>query len=175
MKYLSFLLLLMTGSRIAIAQSKDNLYADIGLNALGGSVTYDKKVMTHLDIGLGTQYYNFNDAQYHNLQLAGFIDIRPYWKIRKNLLFPIVDIGVMYGSGREPADATISPISLCTSLGFGYCRIINKRGMGPYITIALKGYNEHEHFNDPNMVLSPRARDYSVFDATGVLSVGFKF
>jgi hypothetical protein len=169
MKAVLVVLLMITSHYMALAQNKNNIYVDIGCNAVGISATYDKKLTRHFDVGVGLNTYDFSYAQYGNVRTACYVDLRPYWLIRRSLLFVFGDIGVAMNGGKEPNAATLSRFGLYITSGFGYCYQINKRGMGPYVSLGLYGYAQSIHYN------TPPKKDYGVFDATGLLSVGFKF
>ena len=168
------MLLVLGYQDVACGQIKKNLYADISLNEPGGSLTLDRKFRKHLQLGLGVHGYDFEDNRYNNMQFACYGDFRPYWTIAKRSeFFTYADLGIMVLAGRKPSDAKLSSVSPFLGLGLGYFYRINKRGMGPYISFGLNSHREHYH-ND-NMTLSPAARNYSVVDAGGVMSVGFRF
>jgi hypothetical protein len=171
MKYIIVTILFFAGYSTATAQNRDNLYADIGCNVPGISVTYDRKLVNHFDIGLGANFYDYNDHTY-NVRSAVFVDLRPYWTIGRSTLFLPVDVGLGYIGGHSP-NVTLSYVNLYTGLALGYYYRISKRGMGPYISVGLDGTTIHVHFIDP--LLPPATGDYSIFDAVGVLSLGFKF
>ena len=173
MKTILPVLLVFACSNMAFAQNKNNLYVDVGCNSLGVSATYDRKLTRHLDLGAGVNTYKYNGVSYGDLRSALYVDIRPYWMIKRNLLFVIADIGVAVNGGKEPDSATLQHYGLYTSVGFGYCYQINKRGMGPYLSLGMNGYTESVHYKYPSRQL--RVSDYRVFDASLVISVGFKF
>lgn len=166
MKGFLVLLLSLSMATKTSAQKCDDLYADISLNRLGMSITYDHRLSRHFEIGGGAQIWD--GFRPHILNGAIFLDLRPYWQKRKNLFFVIGDIGLIGYFGDGPYYADISRFGAYTALGVGYSRIINRRGMGPYASFALKGGSFRERYYYP-------WRDYYVFEAQGILSVGFKF
>jgi hypothetical protein len=173
MKTIFAVLLVITSHYMALGQNKNNIYVDVALNYPGISATYDKKMTRHLDLGFGLSAYNFNDMSYATIRSACYADLRLYKEARRNLFFGFADIGPALNGGREPNDATMSPFGLYTTLGFGYCYRISKRGMGPYVSLGLYGYTESIHYKNPPP--TPRLKDYTIEDANGLLSVGFKF
>ncbi len=154
------------------AQKKDNYFAAIGINSPGISVAWDKKMLSHLDLGLGLNL-NKTDDQYNNIRAGAYVDIRPYFLWRKNLLFIPVNLGWSIYSGKEPKDASISNSGLYSSLGVGYAYLITKRGMGPFVSFTFNGYTEHYHLNNPN--LRPEAKDYGLYNGSLQMNLGFKF
>ncbi len=174
-KIIAVILLIICCQSNVFAQSKNNLYADLTINNLGTSVTYDRRIVKHFDMGIGFSVNDFNSDQYHNIKFATFLDFRPYRVVRRNLFFGIADIGMMFYGGRipQPDKASLNPNSLYVGLGLGYGVRINKRGMGPYISLSMDGSTTHQITH--NASLAPQARDYIVFDAELVLAVGFKF
>jgi len=173
MKNILTVLLLIAGCSVAVAQNKHNLFVDVGINEHGIGATYDRKLTRHFDIGAGVNTYNFSSEPHAKVRSAVYLDIRPYWTIRKSMLFLFVDIGGSYNSGPEPDSFSVAPVTLYNTLGFGYSHRINKRAMGPYASIGLYGYYETVTTSKAN--LSPAAREYSIEDFFGILSLGFKF
>ena len=175
MKVIPFLLLILCSQYSAQAQSKNNLYADLTLNNLGTSVTYDRRVVKHFDMGIGVSLNDFNGDPYYNRRMAAFIDLRPYRVIKRSLFFAIVDIGFAFYGGRLPAPGTttIRPYNPYVGLGIGYGYRINKRGMGPYISLSADGYIQNQ-IND-NLALPHQDRNSFIIDETLVLALGFKF
>src|SRR4051812_12202073 len=100
-----FFIACLAVSYSTIAQNKDNVFAGIGCNNFGLSVTYDRKLAKHLDLGAGAHYYDYNST-YYNLQTALFLDIREHWGHRRSMPFVYEDIGTEATAGREPADWT---------------------------------------------------------------------
>src|ERR1700740_1891443 len=114
MRYILAILLFATCHGVVLAQERDNLYVDVGLNNPGGSVTWDRKLTRHLDVGVGINAYDFEGASYGNFRGACYVDLRPYWTIKRSLLLVIANAGLgMYG-GSEPADATMSRVGFYT-------------------------------------------------------------
>lgn len=173
MKKILVFLLIVISSYAALAQNTNNIYADVGVNSFGFSATYDRKLARHFDLGVGVNTYNFSDETYAKIRSALYLDLRRFRNIKRSLLFGFLDIGGALNSGKEPDSATIAHVSLYTTIAGGYCYQVNKRGMGPYVTVGFYGYTETIHRQ--NAFLSQRGRDYSVLDATLLLSVGFKF
>jgi hypothetical protein len=174
MKPILIVLLVIASQYTALAQKKNTLFVDLSCNNLGGSATFDRKLTRHFDVGIGLNIYDYKEESFANLHPALYADFRPNWLIRKkSLLFLFVDIGAAYNGGRKPINAHVDPIGLFTSLGLGYNYLINKRGMGPYISTGLYGYSQSYHSH--NLALPPAARDHSVFEASLLLSIGFKF
>jgi hypothetical protein len=167
MKGLIVLLLSLGIAVNASAQKCDDLYADIALNRLGMSVTYDHRLSRHFELGGGVQLWD--GFRRDIINGAVFLDLRPYWQKKKNLFFVLADVGLIGYFGDGPYNADISRFGAYTALGVGYSRIINRRGMGPYASFALKGGSFHERY------YYPWRSDYYVFEATGLLSIGFKF
>ncbi len=172
MKKLLLLMLLCSGNVLVFAQSKNNLFVDLGVSYGGVSATFDRKVHRHLDVGAGFSTYNFNDANYANVRSAVYLDIRPYWVKRRGLWFVFADIGGAFIGGRKPASAENVASSLYTCLGGGYSYRINKRGMGPYVSLGLYGYTLGVKYNAPQPA---GVSDYSVYEANSLFSLGFKF
>jgi len=173
MKYAILLLLTITSYNTIFAQNRDNIYADLSLNLIGGSATYDRKLTKHLDIGVGTNIYNDTYEKYNNIRSAFYLDLRPYIKTKKSLFFFPVDAGIGLFTGARPTTYNMSGRGVYGGFGFGYARLINKRGMGPYVAITLNGSSASYHSYD--MSLAPDARNYSIFDADAHISLGFKF
>ncbi len=174
-KIVPVVLLIICCQSSLFAQSKNNLYADLTINNLGTSVTYDRRIKKHFDLGIGVSLNDFYGDPYHNIKFAAFLDFRPYKVVRRNLFFGIIDVGMMFYGGRipEPSKASLGPNSPYLGLGIGYGVRINKRGMGPYISLGIDGDMTHQITH--NASLAPEARDYIVIDAELVLAVGFKF
>lgn len=154
------------------AQSKNNIFADVSIGANGGSVTYDRTLTKHLQIGGGLSSYYFHFLHYGPSRSALYVDLRPYWKIKRSLLFTAFDFGLSANVG-APAPAKLSLFGFHTALLFGYSYQINKRGMGPYASLGMYVYPTYIHLENP--ALPPRAWDYGVIDGMGQISVGFKF
>jgi hypothetical protein len=173
MKTLSIFLLVIGWKSILYGQSKSNVFADVACSSLGSSVTYDRALSKHISLGLGTSLYDFNGDDYHNVRCSAYIDGRPYWIIKRNLLFTIADIGMQFYSGRQPNPAkdVIGPNGALTGLGVGYGYRINKRGLAPYISFVANGSFNHYIIRDPQ---EPQA-DYELFDVEFVISIGLKF
>lgn len=167
-----FSILLVISASNALAQNKDNYFAGIGVNSFGASISRDKSVLRHLDLGLGLNVNNADEV-YYNIRTSLYIDVRPYFQRRKNLLFLPIDIGWSIYNGSQPKDDNMQRSGLYTSFGVGYAYLITKRGMGPFICLAMNGYTEEHHLTDAN--LAPAARNYSIYDGMVQLSVGFKF
>ncbi len=176
MKTTFAVLLLIACYSAAFGQNKHNLYVGAGVNMLGFSAAYDRKLTRHFDMGIGLSTYNITGMPYGNIRTALYLDMRPYWKIKKrSLLFVFADVGAAYNAGRVPDSGNITRADLHTALGFGYGYMINKRGMGPYVSLGLYGYSITVHSDKAVFRAHPGASDYSVFDATSILSLGFKF
>ena len=172
MKTTLSVLLVVAGCNMALAQNKNNLYVDVGCNTLGASVTYDRKLTRHFDLGAGVNTYRYSGVSYGDVRSAVYVDVRPYWVIKRHLLFAIADIGVAMNGGKESDSISLQRFGLYTSVGFGYCYQINKRGMGPYLSLGMNGYTENMDYKYPSRQL--RALNYNAFDASLVISVGFK-
>jgi hypothetical protein len=172
MKTLFVLLFSLCSVTTLFAQKGRDIYTDVSL-PLGLSATYDFRVARHFEVGGGIQAFN-NRRKYKNITSSIFLDLRPYWQKKKNLFFILADFGITtyLGETPDPAKYEVAPFGAYSALGFGYCRTITKRGMGPYISFALRGASYQEHYS---VASSPAAADYTVIDATGLLSVGFKF
>lgn len=172
MKILFLFLLFITLATSAGAQNKDNVFLDVGTNEFGVSGIYDRKLIKHFEAGGGLNVYNFDDYSYDNVYSSCYLDLRPYWSWKRGLLFEYNDMGIAVAGGRKSDTATVAPVNLYFAIGVGYCYRINKRGWGPYVSLGMYGHIRTVHNDDPN--LSQRAKNYSIFDAEGILSVGFK-
>jgi hypothetical protein len=166
-------ILALISTNTAFAQNRNNIYAELGCTNLGMSATFDRKVFKHLDIGAGVLTNYYSSEKYNKVRSALYLDIRPFWKIRKSLLFLPVDVGLALIGGPQPVHYSVSPAGFYVGTGFGYGYMINKRGMGPYISINLQGYTLNYVSHDVN--LNPAAKDYAIFDAFGQIALGFKF
>lgn len=158
---------------VTIAQSRNNLFADVAINTTGFSVTYDRSASRHLDIGGGIIYRNYNYYTYANIISAGYLDIRALWGKRRSVFFALADAGFGIIGGKQTDSVTFSRYSFYSAVGAGYLYRINKRGMGPYLSLVLNGHTIHETLK--NVLLTPAARDYGELDADLALSIGFKF
>ena len=157
---------------VALAQTRNDIYADIGCNSPGVSLTVDRSMGKRFDLGLGFSAYDLSDMQYGNRRGACYIDLRSHKAFRRNLFFWFADLGLALNGGRHPDDATIARSGLFTGVGLGYCYQINKRGMGPYASLGLDGATQSVHYNE--VPGAPRKPDYGSYDATLLFSVGFK-
>jgi len=158
---------------MALGQNRDNLYVDAGFSTPGGSVTFDRKMFTSSDLGIGFYSYNFYAIKYHNIRSATYLDFRHYWGRKRNMLFYMADLGMMYYSGHitDPAKASLTANSPLAAIGMGYGYRINKRAMGPYVSLRADGSGiEGFDYELP----SPEARHYLFFDLEIVASIGFK-
>ena len=175
MKITPLVLLIICSYCAAQAQSKNNLYTDLAINSLGTSVTYDRRIAKHFDLGIGISLNDINGDKYYNRKMAAFIDLRPYRVIRRNMFFALFDIGFAFYGGRIPAPGTTSlgPYNPYVGLGVGYGYRINKRGMGPYISLCADGFVQNQI--NQNLALPHEARNNFVIDETLVISLGFKF
>ncbi|MBX2904755.1 MAG: hypothetical protein KF744_01870 [Taibaiella sp.] len=174
MKKIAGILALAIVCTAAQAQNKHNLFVDANfIYTAGASATYDRKVLDHLDIGAGLNSVYFYKGTVNSVYSAGYIDIRPYWGKRKHMWFVKLDGGIANYTRDQKPSVTITPFGAYCALAYGYQYHINARGQGPYATIGFNGYSQSFHSTNTN--LPPQARDYSVFDATNMLFVGFKF
>jgi hypothetical protein len=168
------LIALLLASTATFAQKKNDLYyADVAVTRLGLSATYDHKFARHLAVGAGVNVYDWGFGPI-NTAAAIYADVRPYWRIRRSLLFILADVGLAFYDKNDPPPYSYSSYSdfgVHTALGFGYGYMITRRGAGPYVTLAIRSYSYTEHYNNP---FAPR-HESGVVDATSVLSVGFKF
>jgi hypothetical protein len=173
-KKLILIALLLASTATTFAQKKRNdLYVDLALNIPGISATYDHRVMRHLEVGGGISVYNWNTTPL-NLSTAIYADVRPYWRIGRSLLFIHGDVGLAhYSEKKNPqySDLSYSKFGIHTALGIGYGYMITRRGAGPYITLAMRGYTYVEHYNNPFAQHS----DAGMFEGNSVLALGFKF
>jgi hypothetical protein len=156
---------------MAFGQEKNNIFLDLGCNTLGISGTFDRRLSKHFELGAGLNYYDYAFENDKNLRTAAYVDLRPYWSIGRSLLFVNGNVGLAILGGLDPHPDYTEFVTWYTALGVGYCYRINKRGLGPYLSLTLNGYHRHIHM--PNST-SPD-RDYYVVEGSSVLSIGFKF
>ncbi len=124
-------------------------------------------------MGGGLSTYNFRHRDYANRRSAIYLDLRRHWGAKKSLFFFFTDIGLSINGGRQPYLATISPLGAHITFETGYCYKINKKGMGPYVSLGLDGRTVNIRYKYPPP--PPRSRDYGYLEFDGVMSVGFKF
>ena len=138
-------------------------------------MTYDRRIVKHFDMGIGISLNDINEDAYYNKRMALFLDFRPYKVIKRNLFFAIADIGFSFYGGRipSPGPTSLGPTNPYVGLGLGYGYRINKRGMGPYISLSADGYVQNQI--SQNLAIPHDARDNFVIDETLVLALGFKF
>lgn len=172
MKYRLLALFILLCACDVSAQNKDNYFAGIGINIPGASLVRDKSILRHLDLGLGVNI-NKADETYLNTRLSAFLDLRPYFLFRKNLIFIPVDAGWSVYNGTQPKNDNMQRSGFYSSFGVGYAYLINKRGMGPFISFAMNGYTEQHHLTDPGV--APAGRNYGIYDGSLQMSLGFKF
>lgn len=91
------------------------------------------------------------------------------------MLFVLADAGLARYLGRKPDPAKVVsyPYGLYTALGFGYCRVVTKRGMGPFASVSARGATFRQRSLNP--IFTPEQAEYAIFDARVFLSLGFKF
>ncbi len=167
------ILLLIAGGYVAQAQSKRNIYCDVAINSPGLSATYTMKLTRHFDMGGGLSSYYFRQVNYGSSRSAISFDLRPHWGAKKSLFFIFTDLGLAINGGRQPYLATMSPLGGHIALGPGYCFRINKKGMGPYLSLGM--YGNTTHLRDTYPPPPPRSRMRAYLDVYGIMSVGFKF
>jgi hypothetical protein len=173
MKNIVAILLALASFTVAEAQSKNNVFADIGINERGIAATYDRKLTRHFEIGAGVNSYYYKNERTKS-RTAFYVDLRPYWVIGKSTLFVIVDIGGVYNAGSLPDSESFAPVTVYGNLGVGYHYRINKRGMGPYLSLGLQGYYESQHYSF-SYLRGTRNDSYGFEEFFGVLALGFKF
>lgn len=174
MKKVVSILAIMASCAAAMAQNKHNLFVDLGVNERSLSATYARKLTKHLELGGGLSTLYINSEPLAKSRTAIYGDIRPYWRIgKKSMVFAAVDVGAALILGPKQDSTTLKPVGLYTALSFGYQYRINKRGMGPYLSFGMYGTSVSVAYDKPS--LPPAAREYSVYDAYGVLALGFKF
>jgi len=174
MKKIAGALLVMAGCTAATAQNKHNLFVDLGINERSLSATYDRQLAKHLDLGFGVNTLYVNSEPLAKSRSAVYADIRPYWLLGKHsMVFVALDAGVSLNAGPKKDSTTLKPVGFYSALSLGYQYRINKRGMGPYLSFGMYGSSISVEYSNPS--LPPAAREYSVFDAWGVLALGFKF
>jgi len=140
----------------------------------GISATYDRKLSKHFEMGAGINTYYFNDQHDVKSHSALYVDARPYWAKRKSMFFMFVDIGAVYNAGPMHDSVTRAPVTFASNLGCGYHYRINKRGMGPYVSLGLYGCTERFHTSKA-IFANTKAQDYSLYEFDAILSLGFKF
>jgi hypothetical protein len=157
-----------------VAQNKHNLYADVGINNFGASVTYDYQVREHIGVGGGLQIHNSNYNDF-NLRYSAFVDVRPTLEIGRNLLFGFGDFGITKFGGRKlpSSKGHIDNTDIYFAVGGGYALQIFGNDMGPYITAAVRTSRMRYHWNNP--LAPPDEHDYAKFNVSMVMSLGFKF
>lgn len=173
MKRILITLLIVAGCVAAHAQNKHNIYIDLGVNERGVTATYDRMLTKHFAIGLGISTYDYSSRNRNLISSAVFLDLRRFWVKRKSMLFLLADIGAAHNSGRLSEWEKRAPVGFYCGLGFGYQYRINKKGMGPYVSVGMYGHTEKKHYSYTWM--PPGGIDSRIFDATSILSVGFKF
>jgi hypothetical protein len=184
MKGTCIVLLLIAHCGIATAQSKPdsgvvtqpqterNIYIDLS-PAPGISATYTWQFGDHFDMGAGANSRYFRNDSYGKSRAAVYLDVRPHWGKKKSLFFFFTDLGMCVNGGPQPVYETMSPVGVYLGLGPGYCYRINKKGMGPYISLGINAYSASLREKYPIPPNSPRTS--SIVDGIGVLSIGFKF
>jgi hypothetical protein len=178
------ILMLTAGCYVSAAQNKPdssltkqtsserNIYIDLS-PAPGVSATYTWKFGDHFDMGTGVNYRYFGDDSYGKSRAAVYLDVRPHWGKKKSLFFFFTDLGMCVNGGPQPTYETMSPVGVYLGLGPGYCYRINKKGMGPYISLGIDAYSATLREKYP--IPPNSARTSSIIDGRGVLSIGFKF
>jgi hypothetical protein len=173
MKSILTIMLAITSYTAALAQNKNNLYVDVGINELGIAATYDRKLTRHFDIGVGINAHRFSSAHLAQNRAACYLDLRPYWVKKKSMLFVFVDVGAAYKGGQKYDSSKVTPVGFYSSLGAGYHYRINSRGMGPYVSAGFYSYAVNVRSINAN--LPQRAREYTIMEAILKISLGFKF
>lgn len=154
------------------AQSKHSVFADLNATADGAglSLVYSYKLAGSFCVGVGAQgiYDNIRNKQ----RGAIFSDFRFQWPIAHGLLFFHMNAGAGLHDSYISGNATVPPVTIYTGLGLGYAYIINKRGMGPYVSFRI--WSESYTYSQFDYYLQ---REYKTFnlDAMPVVAVGFKF
>jgi len=164
------------------AQEQHRLYADVGY-VPGFSVTYNYNLVKHVSAGIGIQGYDFYSTMgtYSRFTPAVFADIR--FNIRpekKGQAFVFMDFGMDFYKRTNKFYRTSYGIRRVTGnngfyvgLGVAYMRRITKRGGGLYVSykIITNWYNTDRL---DELTLQPVAKSQDI-NATGVLSIGFKY
>jgi hypothetical protein len=153
------------------------IYADVQcpLFSYGGSVTWVKHIINHLDVGAGVQLtdYNAGNNYVHN---AVYASIRPYINIkRRNKIFFVADAGYDFYHGLRDQWNDNSNNGFYMGLGPGYGRVINKRGLMLYATFKLQGdaYLGHQYEYLPGGTM--REVTNESMDLSLVVSAGVRF
>ena len=168
---------------VSFSQGRNSIYPDVAITPLayGASVTLDKSMIRHLQLGLGAQLYDYpgysdvKNDQPTNIRKAIFIDIRPYWKIKHDLIFAFCDLGYDFFPGERDRYFNNPDNAFYTGIGAGYGYIIGKRRITPYITLkfASDEYPVYARVYSPNGGYTQQSS--FLLDANLVLSVGVKF
>lgn len=165
-------LLLGLSSITALAQNKNSLYADVGTNLRSASVTYNRSLTRHFDVGagIGARLQKMGRIRH---RVAAYVDLRPHWAIGRSTIFLLIDVGACYKTEEKKDSFWVTPVGFYSALGVGYHYRINKKGMGPYITAGM--YGDYSSFHTSRTIYPESMRHWSVFDASGILSLGFRF
>ncbi|MBX2904717.1 MAG: hypothetical protein KF744_01675 [Taibaiella sp.] len=175
MKNTRYTLLFFIGSFGSLhAQNKHNLFVDVNvLHNIGLSATYNRKVINHLDLGVGANAVYLYPQASKTLRSGAYIDIRPYWGKNKHMWFVKLDPGIAYFSPIKKSTTEIRPLGIYFALAYGYQYRMNSRGIGPYVTLGWNGYYIRSYSSNVNVPEYLRKTAY--FDAEGMFCIGFKF
>jgi hypothetical protein len=180
MKY--FLLLSALCIQFWASAQKHRAFADVGY-APGFSATYNYSLVKYVGAGIGVQGYDckLNIGSTSSFYSAVFADIR--FNIRpqkRGQAFAFIDLGANFyqRSNYTYTDRTglyraSGSSGLYTGWGVAYLRRITKRGSGIYLSYKIISNIYNADRLNP-YTLQPIEKVTS-FDATGILSVGFKY
>jgi hypothetical protein len=176
----TLMILLLMSSLSGFAQ-KNIFFADIGLpldtHIPGVCVTYNRKLIRHFGVGIGIQEYYFEESRGRNdnvniLMPAVFADLRGYFGRRKGLFMLIADFGADFYHADPYGTVSGHTNGIYTGLGFGYSYRLNKRGVGPYVTLKFTSDTHSEKQYIPGTADQTNG---TYMDGTVVAAIGCKF